>query len=73
MTKKIALLSGLCAMAMFLNTACSTTKSSAMNSNTSSNDAKVVKSDTKLAPVAEQPQPAPARPTWGHDISPYFN
>jgi hypothetical protein len=70
MTKKIAFLGGLCACAIFVNTACSTTKSSAMNTNQSSNDAKVVKTDQKLPVVAEPPQTPPARTTWGNNISP---
>jgi hypothetical protein len=69
MTNKIALLSGMCVLAMFLNTACSSTKSSAMNTQTSSTDAKVVKADQTLPAVAEPPKPRP----WGSNISPYFN
>jgi len=71
MTTKIAL-TGLCALAMFVNVGCSTTSSAKTSSNTSSSDAKsekVATTDQNLAPVAE----APRRPTWGNNISPYFN
>jgi len=75
MTKKLALLGGLCAFAMVMGTACSTTKSSAMN-NTSSNDAKTTQTaqttqSGTLAPVAEPPNST--RRAWGSAISPYVN
>jgi len=71
MTTKFAFLGVLGALAMFLNTACSTSKTTSMNSQSSSTDAKVVKSDQNLAPVAEPP-PA-GHQTWGSNISPYAN
>jgi hypothetical protein len=65
MTTKLAL-TGICALAMFVNFGCTSTKTA---SNNSSNDAKVVKNDQTLPAVAE----APRRPSWGSNISPYFN
>jgi hypothetical protein len=72
MTKKLALLSGICALAMFLSTACSTTKSSAAT-NSSSNDAKIVQANQSqtLEPVAEPPNST--HRAWGGAISPYDN
>jgi hypothetical protein len=75
MTTKIAL-TGLCALIMLVNIGCSTTKSTAKTSSTtSSNDAKTAMTDQKLPAVAEGPVDAttPHRPTWGNNISPYFN
>ena len=75
MTTKIALI-GLCAFALLLDTGCSTTKATAKNTPAATGDGKstsdaAMTSDNnqKLPPVAE----APRRPTWGSNISPYFN
>jgi hypothetical protein len=76
MTTKLALLGGICALALFLNTACSTTKTASSTTQTSSSDAKVVKTDEKLPAVAEPPpgtQQATTRHGWGNNISPYVN
>jgi len=61
---------------LFVNIGCSTTKTTAKASDTSSsNDAKYTQTDQNLPPVAEAPpsDAAPHRPTWGNNISPYFN
>jgi hypothetical protein len=65
MNTKIALI-GLCAFGLLLNTGCSNTKATANNS---SKPATYSDNNQTLPPVAE----APRRPTWGGNISPYFN
>ena len=69
MTTKLAILSGLCALAMF-TTACSSTKSAMNNSN---NGATTAKTGENLPAVAEAPQGLPPRQSWGNNISPYVN
>jgi len=73
MKTKIALI-GFCAFALLMNTGCSTTKSTTKNTSTMGNDkttsgnSGVAATDEKLPPVAE----APARASWGSNISPYI-
>ena len=74
MKTKIALF--VCAFALLLNTGCSNTKTTAKNTSstigndkTTGNNAAISDNNPQLPPVAE----APRRPTWGSNISPYFN
>lgn len=60
---------GFCAIALLLSTGCSSTKATAKSGSTDAKGAIASQEEQKLPPVAE----APRRPTWGSNISPYFN
>lgn len=62
-------LTGLCVISLLLSTGCSSTKATAKSGASESKGTIASQNEQKLPPVAE----APRRPTWGSNISPYFN